>query len=321
MSIYSITHREDLDGLGSAALLVHYYNMDTRNILFIDYSKDVFESTIQKLGKIKTKGSVFIFTDFSLNESFIKPLSNALKKISKNNTCIWLDHHQWSNEAIKTMASYCKLMIVGENTENCATELVYKILCKNSRVGDRLAELAHASDFALDTKDDNLLRDIAFSIKYANRFSKNPEADLRKLVKIIAKGDFNNPIFKELSEKYDKESKKLMKSLIESSIVIKNKKASIALGFSKRLQSTDACITLMKKHNTSIGMFCDVEDGSVHLRSKKNVDCSVIAKAMDGGGHPQACGFEVEIKDFGGFNKAGREKFAELMQELLDKNF
>jgi oligoribonuclease NrnB/cAMP/cGMP phosphodiesterase (DHH superfamily) len=302
MTIYSVTHVKDIDGMASAALLVKNFDIPVNNVLFFDHSDKAFFEMKKEILSIKPKKSLFIFSDVGLNELLVKKYTRMAAFLKrKGNSIIWLDHHVWSEDSIMALSKYASLMIVGENKFCCGTDIVYKLLCKKDQKSEKLVEFTHISDLYLKPKSKaqlKMLERYAFGITYLNmQKTEIRNAKLRRLIYILSKGDINNSLIRECHSKYTKILRKSLRFLDESVQIIKTKRVKIALGFAPNLQSTFAARRLILKKRAQIGAYVNTEKRSnvstCSLRSIGKVHCLYIAERFRGGGHPNACSFRV----------------------------
>ena len=130
MEIFSLTHANDIDGLGSAALLKIAYGMSSENIFFTDYSAEGLSYSIKKLSERIGKRSITLFmTDLGMNDYLIDTYRKIIMKVKRQGGKVfWFDHHVWSPSQIEKIASICDVAIIGENSRYCATEITYRNL-------------------------------------------------------------------------------------------------------------------------------------------------------------------------------------------------
>ncbi len=288
-NLYSVTHN-DFDGIASAAVLVHYTGMRLDRVFF-NPSVDGFASVHESLIKENPHGSTIVFTDLSISDGLLGRVSNMLKFLkSNNNTVAWIDHHQLSEEVIFEASELCDFIICGEDPKHCATELIYNILSRSDQSAKEVADTAHLIDFNLmDNKNKELMDSLACSITFIN-YSGNPAPGLRKLVDIVSKGELRSTFIKDLYSKYMKEAEANTELLKRNARSFKAGDYTIGIGYGKHIQSSAACATIHDKLNTDINVFIKTDIMSMSIRSDAGADCSILARALGGGGHPQAAG-------------------------------
>ncbi|MDE1857010.1 MAG: hypothetical protein KGH98_02915 [Candidatus Micrarchaeota archaeon] len=318
MQIYNVTHEADLDGIGCAAMLVRNYRVPLRNLVFLNYEKRSFERGMKEILDMKPRDGMVVFSDFGMNDRLVPIAKRTLAALKRSgNRILWIDHHPWSDRAIASVKSLCDVMVVGENEKYCATELVYRLLCDRDAFGDRFMKLVHASDFALMTRNEPTIRRLALAIKVMNW--GNRDSNLRKLAGQMAEGMLTSPFIEAAHRKYLAESKANLKVLKDSLVLANPGRYTIGFGFSTRLNTNAACEAIDRELHTDIRMYVDRVSGTAHLRSSKGVDCSRIAVFMGGGGHPQACGFQFDMKEFDNLSEKGIAKYVDRMMDVAKK--
>ena len=323
MKVVSITHANDIDGLGSAALIRTKFDISLDSIFFSDYSPEGLMEISRRIERIARKeGAITLFlTDVGMN----KALNGAYKKIISSvkaggGAVIWLDHHVWSEADLRDIASKCDLAIVGENTRYCATEITCKALRLNSPFIKKFTRLVHYSDFNLTPKDRDTYKKIgvyAMSItSYVNLAPKKRDAALRHVVDIVSGGRFNDERIRRDARNFDRLNKarisKMLRSLYKAG-------EDVYIGFSESIQSNIGCGAIMDKTGADVGMYVNLSAGKVSMRSIR-MDCTLLANRLGGGGHPHAAGFNIDMKRFRGL-KSGRDRaaFARFIEKGIEK--
>ncbi len=288
--------------MASAALLMHYYKMPSKNVFFINYGGEILGKTLDEIEKIKGKGNVLVISDFGMVNDNGSRMGDVLSEFKvRGNHIIWLDHHVWKEKEIEKMSKFCDFMVVGENLNFCGTELVYKFLCEKDNFGDELARITHFADFALKSKSDAdnlLIKKITMAMHSMGDDSPtNPM--LREFIECLAKGDFDCKIINEHYERYMKETGPLMDELMESAEIFEVNGVRIAVGFNKKLSHQEACMEMIDRLNVDISIYISNESGHSSIRSKRDakswgVVSIGLATALGGGGHPLASGFSLE---------------------------
>lgn len=319
--IYSVSHKNDMDGVSSSALLHKFYSVPTERIKFMEYSDASYNEVAQWLTGKGISNSVVVFTDIGINPGAFKLFQSTLLTLKqKGNMVVWLDHHPWEPEQVNFCAENVSYLVAGENRLMCGADLTYNVLCRkldSDGKGERLTALAHLMDFNIRSKStDPLTFRLAEAITYMLWAGKDAENLLRRMVPMVAELDFGNRFIVNNARKYLEEEKVNLEELLSSAKTFSVGKHSITIGFGKRLQSTAACEALMSKSGSDISVFVNYLEERCSLRSKSGVDCSYIAKAMGGNGHPQAGGFASPSSEYTGFNEKGRAKLVKRIVEV-----
>jgi oligoribonuclease NrnB/cAMP/cGMP phosphodiesterase (DHH superfamily) len=308
-----------MDGMSSAALLVHSYNVPLKNIMFVSYDEKRLKHLIKKVKLLNTRKDIFIFSDFMSNDTQAPMIKNMVRQLKRNaNIVIWLDHHPWSDYAFKSISRYCDIIIAGENRYMCGAELVYAFLCKNDRFGNSITKLAHTSDFGFRSKSyETLLRRIASAIKYSNNMKNLEDSDnsLRKIVYAISRNDKNDGYVKEIARRFILGSRMQTKMLLSNLKIINVNGIKIGIGFGEKLQTQEICMKILDRFKTNIAVYIDLYERRAHMRSNGLIHCSKLAVYYGGGGHDRAAGFLISKNDM----RNRTEKARELMIEKIRK--
>ena len=310
MSIYNITHGSDIDGLASAALLVHYYGVPVKNIFFSQPNGKQFDDELALIRRIRGTGNLLVITDLAMNKDNNGKMAAALasfRRKSKGNRIIWLDHHSWDRSSVDAISKYCDIIIEGE-IPVCGAELVYKLLCDKDAFGAELARIAHLADFAIYPKRyEQLIWKINYAQKILGADDRLDNSKLRRLVSLIARGRYRDRYITSIADAYIKRSRPYMESLMKSAKAIDIGKIRLVLGFSEKVSNQVACIEMLKRFRADMAVYVPVDTGHCSIRCSSRVDRkrmvrvggvdgAKLARALGGNGHPLASGFAVGVK-------------------------
>ncbi len=315
-NIYSITHSRDLDGVGSAAMLVHYFKMPVKNSVFTGYTAEEFAAASSEILGMSPKGAVIVLADLGMDAHLLDSIGELFDRLRKDgNTILWLDHHHWLGDLIDGVSKRLDFLIAGENPSYCAAEIVYRVLCKRDEFGDRLAHRVHLSDFKpVDTPEYMELEKIRYAINYFHWRSKAPQKKLRRLADYVSKGIVDNGFIDKAYRAGKKMSEERLSKMVNGSVAV-DAGVRIAIGFGRNVVTNDACRELMAKHDADIGLYVSKDHYTAHMRSSDDVDCSLLARAFGGNGHPQAAGFPIDKNAFGKMDAKARKGLVGLVKE------
>ncbi|MHA1944076.1 MAG: DHH family phosphoesterase, partial [Candidatus Thorarchaeota archaeon] len=147
-SLLSISHDKDVDGIASAAIVWRYArakNLDFK-VLLTDYGS--FDQIFSSVAK--RRNTLIIVTDLGMDDTVLDVVKAGLSQaISNGCRIVWLDHHHWSDRAIKTIRALGNKPVLKVNHEYCAAEITHKVLMPRDEVSAELAKIAHDTDFNL----------------------------------------------------------------------------------------------------------------------------------------------------------------------------
>ena len=307
-NIISLTHASDIDGVSSAALIKMKYGVPDSNIFFADYSMKSLLSAGRGIRKALKPGTTLFITDIGINKGLAPEFIRIIKSVKGlNGSVVWFDHHFWEDSEIRNVAGGCDLAVIGENKRYCATEITYRELSVRGAFARRLSDTVHYSDFNIRPRERSKRRLIgiyALSIAYYNTLGVNKRRKgLLHIVDTLCKGKFFDGRMAADASFFERRN---LERIAEMAKRLHYAGENIAVGFGPEMQSTQACASISEKSGRDISIYVNVKAGTCHLRSKK-ADCSIIARAFGGGGHPHACGFSIDKRKYGGFSEKKKE--------------
>ncbi len=299
---FAIVHANDIDGIGSAALIRIATGIPTGNIFFYNYSEESLDYITTSIISLAKPGCSIILADMSPNDSKLGKFVSFIRDAKRIGcSLVWLDHHQWSDAAISAIAAKCDMAIVGENKQNCAADIVAREFHLSDQISSTIREIAHVSDFKLKAygKTKLAVEYYSLAITYYNMLPRAREyAKLRAAVDSICNGKI--PAKEVISDA--RAFKKLNTSRIRRMLSHLLTFGDVAVGFSEPVVANDACDAILRKSGKKVAIYVNTKTGKVHLRSQ-SVDTVPIAAAAGGGGHPFASGFNINIDNYGHFRK------------------
>jgi oligoribonuclease NrnB/cAMP/cGMP phosphodiesterase (DHH superfamily) len=323
--ILSITHRRDFDGVSSAAQLICKYGGAVKRVLFSNYDEETFHATIETIKGMNLKDTNIIVSDLSAQDGRVEAVTALFKSLKADgNRIIWLDHHPWSDYALRRISKSVDFIIAGENSDYCASELVFRVLCSDNAVCKALSEFAHITDFNLKAhikRDESALKKISEVITYLDTESKKSNLSMLRLAREVSAGELNGPECKKVHKEYKIDERKNLKAIKATVASISGSKYIIGVAFSTNMESNLACTKISELTGSKIQVFVTTKDGSAHVRSFSGIDCSRLSRALGGNGHPQASGFQVNPAKFSNFSSAGRKRYVEMVREAATRAY
>jgi oligoribonuclease NrnB/cAMP/cGMP phosphodiesterase (DHH superfamily) len=321
-SLLSISHDKDVDGLNSAAIVWRYAKSKNLNhkVILSDYGS--FEQVFSTISK--QRDTLIIITDLGMDDTIIDVVETGLTRaISQGCRIVWLDHHQWSDRAIKMILSLGNKPVLKVNHEFCAAEITHKVLMPRDEVSKELAQIAHDTDFNLrEIEAATALTDAVSIIRFGAIDKKEDVTDtIYPLLEKLAEGGmsgvwdndthrFKDTLLNKRVDHYRKEkSKKMRKALKGHHDQTIHGKLVRIVEIPSGLTSTDMGTFASHQENlTSIDPELKVADLLLSLsqggmlgfrRGSDGVLCNAAAKLFNGGGHPYAAGGEYGLyEDF-----------------------
>ncbi len=344
MTWYIYTHKKDLDGITSAAIMQRYLdkNKIAGHIDFIDYSPlEELMEIFAGVTKIP-KDSTLVLVDFGANKTMESTALKAFEELHDKNVKIyWLDHHTWDTKFKDALSKYAEITISGSK-EHCGAELTYAKFMHDDSISEGLAKLGRDADLDMWEKQPpfpnfGLTECLGNVITYYNYISRG---DIRKrqellfyivkklstasLERILTK-DFKNPFLDERLKEdyfaYKRLEESELRKCVDSAENVKFGKYKVVLGFAEPIISTTISgRNLISRYNADVAIVLS-EYGSFGIRRSNErieVDCGAIARLFNGGGHVFAAGGELGFKIK---NKEDLEKAKELIKSRLNPFF
>ncbi len=295
-SVVVMSHANDMDGIASAALIFRRFNVPPSNLFFSDYSAEALGYAKRRICKMRGIDALFI-TDLSLNDSFKPIYAEIIKTVKRlGGRVFWFDHHPWKDDDVKNIGGMCDVAIVGENKKYCATEITAAELGLNDKFARNLLRIVHISDFNLEPRDAHtrsLIGTYALGITYCNTLKSRAAIykKLRHIVAVIGSGRLSDALLDHDADTFRRTNRERIKKMLTALYVSKGQ--GIAVGFSKDVQSTEACMEIIRRARVDIGVYVNTESKTGHIRSVRS-DSSPLARSLGGNGHPHASGFPVK---------------------------
>lgn len=326
MNIISVTHANDIDGLGSAALIKIKYKVPSERIFFTDYSEKGVAYVRKAVERIasKEKGTVLFLTDLGVDRILVSHYRKMIQKVKRNGgRVIWLDHHIWTEYALQEVAGICDVAIVGENEKYCATEITYRNLKVKGKFAKEFSDLVHYSDFYLKPPKKETARLIGIydmSIMLCNTLEPYEKRDhaLRHIVEVLASRRFSDKKILGDARKFGKINEERVTRMLKN---LYKAGDNAYIGFSQNLKSTEGCVAIMDKTGCDLGIYVNIVNGTAHLRSRR-CDTTKLSMPLGGGGHSHASGFPVNMKRFNKFKgESDRKKFVEFISGRIKRSY
>lgn len=321
-SLHSISHDKDVDGLNSAAIVWRYATSKGLefSVTLTDYGSfdPVFSSIASR------RNALIVVSDLGMDDTSLDTVvTNLRRAISQGCRVVWLDHHQWSEKAIKAIRSLPNKPVLKINHDYCAAEIVQKVLMPRDEISAELARIAHDTDFNLrEIEGAMALTDAVSVIRFGAIDHREDVSDalypvISQLAESGLKGvwddstkKFNDPILNKRVDHYRKDKKKKMRKALAGHCdnIIHDRLVRVVESPSG-VTSTDLGTFAAKPENLEIdGKFLLVADllfmlsqgGMLGIRrGHDTVLCNMVAKQFNGGGHPFAAGGEYGLyEDF-----------------------
>ncbi|BCS91034.1 MAG: hypothetical protein ARM1_0491 [Candidatus Micrarchaeota archaeon] len=317
--VIGIVHRQDLDGVGSGAMIEKVCERFNKRsiILYSNYDREDAERLYNQLSDAIKRYGIYKFlaivSDISINEQAVDLYKKVFELIeASNGKLVFLDHHAFSERVVEILNRYADIYIIGDDPENTGATLTYREFARKLIGFDKalfkIYAIALATDLGLFTVKETESFDTLYKvISYANDIvgvENKDEADriLDKVKDLLKSGSSvnDNKELLEITERYKREEEKILNDIISKSIYIEKGRYKVAVATSLGKYDLDAsvvCDTLKLKYPESNLRVYIKNAGQVRLRSNGDIDCARISKAFGGNGHIGAAGFVLKDID------------------------
>jgi|YelNatPaOPRAMG01_1025707.scaffolds.fasta_scaffold48272_2 oligoribonuclease NrnB/cAMP/cGMP phosphodiesterase (DHH superfamily) len=319
-----ISHRKDLDGLSSAALVLRYAAKHRRAPFVLSLKDYTDEDAVVEEKFLDLQNSNFIITDLSTNLPKIESILEKLRTVkSWNNYVRWFDHHPTTDGARAALAAVVDHLDLRDSA-TVASEITYDDLFVREGISD-----AHAELLSQLGRDSDLLElkmaitpKLMDMVDYLNYLDKDTilhprlqsmvlqlafpriEADQDGLIEAHQDG---------LLEEYERLKTKAKHQILADSEVFKAGRYTVVLfSYPPIFSGTQASMVVLDQHKAdlSIGLSSSGE-GSVR-RGSSEISCRKIAELFGGGGHDFAAGFptgrrQMSAKELAEYRRRIRE--------------
>jgi len=318
--LHAISHDKDVDGLNSAAIIWRYAKSKGLefSVTLTDYGafETVFSSIAAK------RNTLIIVSDLGVDDTTLPSVLPGLTRaVSQGCRIVWLDHHQWSDKAIKAILSLPNRPVLKVNHDYCAAEIVHKVLMPNDAISEELARIAHDTDFNLrEIPAANALTDAVSVTRFGAIDHKEDTSDalypvLSQLAESGLEGvwdestlKFKDSLLQQRVDYYRKDkTKKMRKALASHCDSVIHDRLVRVVEIPSGVTSTDMGTFASNPENLEFnGKSLQVADLLLMLsqggmlgirRGSENVLCNMAAKLFNGGGHPFAAGGEYGLYD------------------------
>ncbi|MEM0094801.1 MAG: DHH family phosphoesterase [Candidatus Micrarchaeaceae archaeon] len=306
--IIIISHRNDLDGISSAALMVRYATKYRKLPFYIalkDY--DDKEGMIDDIIISASDSEIFIL-DLSVNQSAINETAKKLRVLKKNgNKIYWIDHHQATSRIASELERIIDVFDVGPDNF-AASEMVYDRIYVKNGIND-----GHAKMLSLLGRDADLMElkhkitpKLMAIIDYYNYIDGGSTfyPDLVQLTLSLAMPKIESKEDELLDDTrlgqvryYESLKNSEVRKVLDAVEIFKAGKFSFALFNYTTLFSGSQISTYVLNANNVDASIGFNELGKCSVRRKnENIDCAEIASQFGGGGHKFAAGFFLGFK-------------------------
>jgi hypothetical protein len=308
MSSALTSHRKDLDGISSAALMVRYFTKH-RPLPFFLTLKDYGDGpSVIDDRLLNTSGFELYISDLATDQKFIQDVIERLRRIKSNgNKITWMDHHPTRPEIIRDLHDVVDVLDLRPSTIT-GSMIVFDRLYSMNGIED-----PHAKMISSLGRDSDLMENrfpvtgkLVTLIDYYNYLDADSffHPNLIHLALHLAFPKVESDLDR-LLEPYQVEQVKSYERMKEAERErVLSHVETVSVGqfrfavfeYPKIFSGSAICNDVLKDKEFS-GCVGFTEDGSGSVRRNDDrVSCRSIAQLLGGGGHEFAAGFNLGFK-------------------------
>ena len=327
MSGVCISHKEDVDGICSAAVVKAAF--DISKVILVDYANLI--SRLEKTAAMLDNIEQLFICDLGLSKKNEQKFAELLDRIvSAGTEVIYIDHHDISKETLHTLKKADVTLI--RTIEECTSMQAYtKYKKKLPEHAAFLAAMGALTDY-MENKplasaivsrfDRQFLMLESTALSYMISANQHDDAFLIKIVETLSKMKYPHDIKGgfEIAEKFAKKVANAVESIQESIVKLDN----IAYAPSAvELSSSMVVNFVLGSSGKPVAMVYKLKDDikSYVLSIRASADCKVHLGRLtnefaselggSGGGHDRACGAVIP--------KANLQKFIETLNKKISR--
>ena len=287
-------HRRDVDGLMSAAIFLRVE--PSSGVFFVDYGELNMGEFLNRFSEASKSSRRIVIADFGLDDFYLQRVKRALMEaVSLGVEVYWLDHHNWSERALKEVEATGIHLVKAGDRDACGAELVYNVFGGSDPYSRLLAQIAHRTDYHLELNCvDRVLVDV---VDYYNTLTPpDCNGEMVSLARRVAEGILVDSKIYEDYLKYSELESEAVRSLLANIHLFEVGGFRVAVGFTRDpLSATKTCDIIREKVQSDIQV--SVKNRKVSFRrSNPSVDCSALARLFRGGGHDYAASGELDFE-------------------------
>jgi single-stranded-DNA-specific exonuclease len=325
MPSFCISHKEDVDGICSAALIKAAFEIS--KVILVDYANLI--SRLEKIEAMFDKIDQLFICDLGLSKKNEQKFTELLQRIvSTGAQVIYIDHHDISKETLHALKKADVTLI--RTIEECTSMQVYaKYKKKLPDNAGFFAAMGALTDYMEDKPlastivsqfDRQFLMLESTALSYMISSSQHDDPYLLKIVETLAKMKYPHDIKGgfDMAEKFAKKVANAVESIKESIVVLDNLayapsaielSSSMIVNFVLGSSGKPAAIVYKLKDDVKSYVLSirGSAECKVHLGRLTNDIASELGGS--GGGHERACGALIP--------KANLEKFIETLNKKM----
>jgi len=325
MPSFCISHKEDVDGICSAALVKAAF--DISKVILVDYANLI--ARLEKVATMLDKGERLFICDLGLSKKNEQKFTELLHKIvSSGAEVIYIDHHDISKESIHALKK-ADVTLIRTNEECTSVQVYTKYKKELPDHATFLAAMGALTDYMEDKPvastivsrfDRQFLMLESTALSYMISSNQHDDPFLTKIVDMLTKMKYPHDIKGgfDMAEKFAKKVANAVHSVEDSVVKLENLayapstvelSSSMVVNFV--LGSSGKPVAMVYKLKDDIKSYVVSIRGSAECKLHLGRLTNDIATDLggSGGGHDRACGAVIP--------KPNLQKFIEVLNSKL----
>jgi len=282
VSLIGIVSHWDIDGIASAAMLATAFGV-SRDYIRLSSTTKVYDY-FKELKKAKAD-EIYI-TDLNIGEDVLNKILKENRKCSVGIHIV--DHHIWDDALISSARGCPNMEMIISQSAECASKLLRQTVLRGYQLPPHIEDLvrlaedddAFSNKFDLTSKWRIILRWGDWDIRYRT---------LESWIDGYIWPSWAQSFYEQAMSEYEE----LMEKAAQTAELFNvDEKKIVFLYPSEKIHPGDLQSFFEKKKSMGADIYVFVYGKGISLRSR-NLDVSLLAKAMGGGGHKYAAGVNL----------------------------
>lgn len=289
-NICVVSHEEDIDGIGSAAIAVRATR--SRCIYLVGYFEDKWYSLGKRLRTVcGRRGSLsLVISDLNPSIKIVEILDRSLDGCD-DKRIIWIDHHVWKEEVLSKVRSLGYIETYIDRSRTASENISSFFGLDGDPVVKPIKDLSRDTDYGFFKHP--LSEPLTDVIRYTLYSESNPKY-LLKLALKFSKGvvwDYDlEAQWLKAREKKLEAIEKAKKNTVYTSL----KGYRVLVSIADPMLSSRIVLREIGAGGYDIA-FVAYTNGSITIsRGRNDIDCAEIASRLGGGGHPHIAGAQID---------------------------
>ncbi len=289
-SVYIVSHEEDIDGIGAAAIAVR--GTGSRRVYLVGYRAEGWEALakIFRSGCRSESSAEILISDLNPGKRHLEILASALSDCPSKKV-IWVDHHLWREEELSIARGLGFVEMLIDRSRTAAENMAALLGLDRDVAVKPLLEMSRDTDYGFFRHP--LSEPLTDTIRYS-LYAENDRGFLKRLVFKFSKGVFwdyeINGMWEAAVERKGKALEEIRAGYREA--VIGGYRAIVVI--SDPVLSSRIALREIAGKGYDVAFVVYRNGAVIIVRGSGDVNCAEIAWRLGGGGHAHIAGAEID---------------------------